>query len=76
MQATAAPPVVLDGYIRRFKLSGFPFWVYGGAEYEEHPNGYIRILDVSGAWYWASADENAVLDQDGNVVWDTVQLGL
>ncbi|KAK3331537.1 hypothetical protein B0H66DRAFT_587710 [Apodospora peruviana] len=52
MQAAAAPPVVLDGYIRRFRLSGFPFWVYGDAEHEEHPNGYIRILDVSDAWYW------------------------
>ncbi|KAK4119948.1 hypothetical protein N657DRAFT_649729 [Parathielavia appendiculata] len=77
MQATTAPPVTLDGYVRRFRYwSGAPYWVDGNNEYEVHPTGYIRMLDVSGAWYWAHLDGQPVLYEDGGVVWDTAGLGL
>ncbi|KAK4172702.1 hypothetical protein QBC36DRAFT_222146 [Triangularia setosa] len=76
MQADRAPAVNVDGYFRGFEWwSGIPYWVDGNGEHEAHPNGYIRLLDPSGAWYWADANGNPVLYQDGQRVWDTLSLG-
>jgi hypothetical protein len=80
MQATAAPAVTLGGYVRRFRwLSWDPYWVNENDGHDEggvHPHGYIRMFNPYGAWFWAFADGNPVLDQNGGVVWDTVSLGL
>ncbi|KAK4204856.1 hypothetical protein QBC40DRAFT_216042 [Triangularia verruculosa] len=77
MQARTALAVEdLDGYARGFRWwSGDPYWVDGnGGEYDEHPNGYIRLLDPSGPWYWADANGNPVLYHDGERVWDMRRL--
>lgn len=78
MQAATAPEAIVDGYVRRYNLlSGYPYWVNGNNERDVHPvypNGYIRKLDPSGAWYWADADENPILDGNGGTVWDTFSL--
>lgn len=72
MQAGLAPGVTLDGYVGRFSNGYRPCWVYQNTEYSFHPLGYVRIFcRDNGAWYWATADENPVLDEDGQTVWDT-----
>ncbi|KAL2143201.1 hypothetical protein VTI28DRAFT_279 [Corynascus sepedonium] len=77
MQAAAAPAVALDDCERRFRWwSGDPYWVNENGEHNEHPNGYIRMFNPYGAWFWAFQDGSPVLDQNGNVLWDTVSLGL
>ncbi|KAK4243263.1 hypothetical protein C7999DRAFT_18365, partial [Corynascus novoguineensis] len=78
MQAAAALSVTLDGYVRKFRWwSGDPYWVDGNDnEHGVHPNGYIRIFNPYGAWFWAYVDGNPVLDLNGQPVWDTVSLEL
>lgn len=74
MQAALAPPlVVLDGYTRRFRWwGGEPYWVLQNVEYDVHPNGYQRMFDRCGAWFWAYEDGTPVLYENGEPVWDTL----
>lgn len=78
MQAATAPAAIVDGYVRRHNwLSGYPYWVNGhdeNEEHEAHPNGHIRKLNPSGAWYWADTNDNPILEENGETVWDTFSL--
>lgn len=77
MQAATAPVVTLDGYVRRFRWqSGLAFWANAFGEHIVHPNGYIRMFNEDGAWYWAFPDGTPVLGRDGHYLWDTGSLGL
>ncbi|KAK4095746.1 hypothetical protein N658DRAFT_99972 [Parathielavia hyrcaniae] len=77
MQAAAAPAVTLGGYVRKFSWkSGDPYWVNGNEKHGAHPGGYIQMFNLYGAWFWAYQDGSPVLDYNGNMVWDTVSLGL
>lgn len=53
--------------------NGRPLWRVGG-KLSPEPWGYCRRLDTSyGAFYWVDAEGNTVMDENGELVWDTVR---
>ncbi|KAK4220895.1 hypothetical protein QBC38DRAFT_462078 [Podospora fimiseda] len=79
----SVPPVMLDGYSRNFRMwTWLPFWAVetaaGFEEYDEHPNGYIRMFSApsGGRYYWADRQGTPVAYQNGEFVWDTFPLAL
>lgn len=71
---TANAALQLNGVTarRRYFFNGVPVWKIDGTE-TDRPWGYQRRLHRdTGAFYWADSAGNALMDDNGAIVWDTL----